>query len=313
MSRSIGIVTAEVISSALVINNQVHGPVRTFPTEDDVADDLVSYPADVLIQKICEVLESTPGHDTVDCIGLGFPGLIRDNIVEESPNYRQMKGVRLGDAVKSALAAKGINANILVSNDADVVAAGIAASRGQLDRLIRVWTLGNGIGFGHYPSGASMWEGGHTVVTLDPKEQFCGCGGTGHLEGIMGHRAMRLRFLDLEPEEIFENANEGDARCAEFVKLWHRALAAATASSVHMDGPGKFYITGPSANFLNLSMLHQYMAEMVKISPLQGYVFEIVPGGNEIAILGAAVAAQQAAAAAAAAVTAAAVSSPATA
>ena len=43
-------------------------------------------------------------------------------------------------------------------------------------------------------------------------------------------------------------------------------------------------------------MLNQYMTEMVKISPLQGYVFEIVPGGNEIAILGAAVAAQLAAA-----------------
>ncbi len=301
MSRSIGIVTAEVISSALVVNNQVQGPVRTFPSEDDVFEDLVSFPVDVLIEKICHILESTPGHESAECIGLGFPGLIRDNIVEESPNYRQMKGVRLGDVVKAALAAKGIHASVTVSNDADVVAAGIAASRGHLDRLIRVWTLGNGIGFGHYPSGSSVWEAGHTVVSLDPKEKYCGCGGAGHLEGIMGHRAMRLRFLDLEPEEIFAGANEGDTRCVEFVKLWHRALAAATASSVHMDGPGKFYITGPSANFLNLSMLHQYMAEMVKISPLQGYVFEIVPGGQEIAILGAAVVAQQAAAGSAAA------------
>lgn len=300
MSRSIGIVTAEVISSALVVNNQVQGPVRTFPGEDDVFEDIVSFPVDVLIEKICHILESTPGHESVECIGLGFPGLIRDNIVEESPNYRQMKGVRLGDVVKAALAAKGIHASVTVSNDADVVAAGIAASRGHLDRLIRVWTLGNGIGFGHYPSGSSVWEAGHTVVSLDPKEKYCGCGGAGHLEGIMGYRAMRLRFLDLEPEEIFAGANEGDTRCVEFVKLWHRALAAATASSVHMDGPGKFYITGPSANFLNLSMLHQYMAEMVKISPLQGYVFEIVPGGQEIAILGAAVVAQQAAAGSAA-------------
>ena len=299
MSRSIGIVTAEVISSALVVNNQVQGPIRVFPSGDDPSEDLVSYPADGLIEKICSRLESTPGMESVECVGLGFPGLIRDNIVEESPNYRQMKGVRLGEVVKAALAAKGIHAGVTVSNDADVVAAGIAASRGQLDRLIRVWTLGNGIGFGHYPSGSGVWEGGHTVVTLDPKEKYCGCGGTGHLEGIMGYRAMRLRFLDLEPEEIFAGANEGDSRCVEFVKLWHRALAAATASSVHMDGPGKFYITGPSANFLNLSMLHQYMAEMVKISPLQGYVFEIVPGGQEIAILGAAVVAQQATAGAA--------------
>ena len=57
-----------------------------------------------------------------------------------------------------------------------------------------------------------VWEGGHTVVTLDDKENFCGCGGRGHLEGIMGHRAMRLRFLDMEPEEVFEAAKNG--RCA---------------------------------------------------------------------------------------------------
>jgi predicted NBD/HSP70 family sugar kinase len=295
MSRSIGIVTAEVISSALVVNNQVQGPVLVFPTgEDSVMEDLIGYPADALIHKICEIIETTPGIESVDCIGLGFPGLIRDNVVDESPNYRQMKGIRLGDVVKAELALKGIHVPVTVSNDADVVAAGIAASRGHLDRLIRVWTLGNGIGFGHYPSNSGVWEGGHTIVTLDPKEKYCGCGGTGHLEGIMGYRAMRLRFLDLEPEEIFSNANEGDQRCAEFVKLWHRALAAATASSIHMDGPGKFYITGPSANFLNLSMLNQYMHEMVKISPLQGYVFEIVPGGQEIAILGAATVARQA-------------------
>ena len=292
MSRSIGIVTAEVMSSALVIDNHLQGPVRTFPSEDDFLEDLINFPAERLIENICNLIETTPGVQGIGCVGIGFPGLIRDNIVEESPNYRQMKGIRLGEVVKATLAAKGMNVEVTVSNDADVVAAGIAASRGHLDRLIRVWTLGNGIGFGHYPSGASMWEGGHTVVTLDPKEKYCGCGGAGHLEGIMGYRAMRLRFLDLEPEEIFSGANEGDARCVEFVKLWHRALAAATASSVHMDGPGKFYITGPSANFLNLSMLHQYMHEMVKISPLQGYVFEIVPGGQEIAILGAAVAAQ---------------------
>ena len=90
------------------------------------------------------------------------------------------------------------------------MAAGIAATRGQLEKLIRVWTLGQGIGFGRYPHSEGVWEGGHMVVTLDPKEAYCGCGGRGHLEGIMGHRAMRLRFLDLEPEEVFANAEAGE-------------------------------------------------------------------------------------------------------
>ena len=90
MSRSIGIVTAEGIHSALVVNNQVQGTVQSFPTEDDLEGDelLMGCPADGIIRKICEVLERTEGLSSVSCIGLGFPGLIRDNIVEESPNYR---------------------------------------------------------------------------------------------------------------------------------------------------------------------------------------------------------------------------------
>jgi predicted NBD/HSP70 family sugar kinase len=132
------------------------------------------------------------------------------------------------------------------------------------------------------------------VVSLDPKEQYCGCGGKGHLEGIMGHRSMRLRFMDLEPEEVFEQAQVGEARCVDFVKLWHRALAAATATSIHLDGPGKFFITGPNSRFLNLTLLGEYLHEMVKLSPLQGYSTEIVPGGENVALIGAVVNASQA-------------------
>ena len=97
-------------------------------------------------------------------------------------------------------------APVVISNNADALAAGIASTHGQLDRLVRVWTLGLGIGYGTYPAIPGVWEGGHMVVTLDPKEHFCGCGGVGHLEGIMGTRAMRKRFLDMEPDEVFPNA-----------------------------------------------------------------------------------------------------------
>ena len=51
-----------------------------------------------------------------------------------------------------------------VLNDADAFATGIAATRGQLDTLIRVWTLGSGVGFGRYPHATGVWEGGHVVV-----------------------------------------------------------------------------------------------------------------------------------------------------
>ncbi len=181
-----------------------------------------------------------------------------------------------------------------VFNDADAMAAGIAAKRGKLHKLNRVWTLGNGIGFGRYPWREGVWEGGHSVVTLDPKENFCGCGGLGHLEDNLGYRSMRLRLLEMEPEEVFANVKAGDARCSEFVTLCHRALAAATATSIHMEGPGLFFITGPNAKFIDIGLLDRIVHEMVKMSPLQGSRFEVIPSNDELGIIGAAVNAERA-------------------
>jgi len=178
-----------------------------------------------------------------------------------------------------------------VANDADAIAAGVAATHGRLEKLTRVWTIGNGIGYGRWPYVEGVWEGGHITVTLDPKEKYCGCGGAGHLEGIMGHRAMRLRFLDLEPEEVFANARQGDQRCREFVNLWHRALAAATASFIHLAGPGRFYFTGHNVGFLELPLLRSHLETMVRMSPLQSFSLEILPPNDETALLGAGVSA----------------------
>jgi glucokinase len=100
---------------------------------------------------------------------------------------------------------------------------------------------------------------------------------------------MRKRFLDMEPDEVFLNAKAGDERCAQFARLWHRALAAGTANSVHISGPGRFFITGPNARFVDVELLSRYVYEMVKMSPLQGSVFEVTPVDDRTAIIGAAV------------------------
>ena len=222
-----------------------------------------------------------------------MPGIVRNGIVEDSPNLVQFKGVNMQALMSDACTRLFGKVPVSIFNDADAMAAGVAARQGHLDRLIRVWTLGTGIGFGQYPHSDGVWEGGHSVVTLDPKEQFCGCGGKGHLEGIMGQRAMRLRFMDLEPEEIFHHAEAGEDRCVKFVKLWHRALAAGTATSIHQAGPGKFFITGFNARFVNVTLLNAYLHEMVKLSPLQSYSVEVVPGGEDVATIGSAVNAAQ--------------------
>jgi glucokinase len=80
----------------------------------------------------------------------------------------------------------------------------------------------------------------------------------------------------------------------DFELLWHRALAAASATSIHLEGPGKFFICGPDSRFVRIGLLGEYLREMVTMSPLQGSVFEVVATDNEVAIVGAAINARRA-------------------
>jgi glucokinase len=294
MGRTAGVLVVQRIAAGLVENNQVTGSLTLFPEKGESHDALLSMPADVIAAKIAELVTSVAGGQPLTALGVGFPGIIRDGVIEESPNLQQIKGFRLQIALEQMLAAGGLRVPVRIYNDADATAAGIAATRGALHKLNRVWTLGNGVGFGRYPWAAGTWEGGHSVVSLDPKEQFCGCGGRGHLEGFLGYRAMRMRFLDLEPEEVFANAKSGDRRCMEFVTRCHRALAAATATSIHMDGPGTFYLTGPNAKWIDIGVLDRLVHEMVKMSPLQGSRIEVISQKDDLGIIGAAVNAEHA-------------------
>jgi glucokinase len=291
MARTIGVLATRSIRVALVEDNRLAGTPLEYPPEYNEQFDLKALPVDELLSHMVDRIVAAAGGGTVDAVGAGMPGLVRNGVIQESPNLPQTKGMRLGDELCAALRARGFEPAVLVLNDADALAAGIAATMGHMGRVIRVWYLGDGIGFGRYPHDEGVWEAGHSVVSLDPKERYCGCGGIGHLEGIMGHRAMRLRFLDMEPEEVFQEAAGGDARCADFVRTWHRALAAATATSVHLEGPGKFFIAGPNARFVDTDYLSGLLHDMVKMTPLQGSMFEVVAAGSDVALIGAAVSA----------------------
>jgi predicted NBD/HSP70 family sugar kinase len=289
MHKTVGVLVMEHIAVGLVEAHKVLGALNVYPEKPQSLDPLQSLPAEGIVDCIRQQIEKVAGGEKIEAIGIGFPGIIRNGVIEDSPNFQQAKGFALQSALSSALSGRLAGTPVHVFNDADVMAAGIAATRGKLNKLFRVWTIGNGIGFGRFPSREGIWEGGHSVVTLDPKENFCGCGGKGHLEGILGRRSMRLRFMDLEPDEVFENARAGDARCKEFVTLCHRALAAATATSIHMEGPGTFFVSGPEVRFIDVGLLDRLLLEMVKMSPLQGSRFEVVTTSDEVGIVGAAV------------------------
>src|SRR5215469_4069041 len=296
MTVAIGVVMTEhIVAGRLEDHTLVGKPVR-FPVDPDESDALTALPSSELVEILAAQIAGLAAESSqkVDAIGVAVPGVVRHNIVEDSPNLSQIKGMRLGDDLARVLQERGISAPVHIANDADAIAAGVAATRGHLNRLTRVWTIGNGIGYGRWPYVEGVWEGGHITVSLDPKERFCGCGGIGHLEGIMGYRAMRMRFLDLEPEEVFAQAKKGDARCRDFVDLWHSALAAATASFIHLAGPGRFYFTGHNVGFLDLPMLRRHLETMVKMSPLLSYSLEILPNNDATALLGAGVSAVRA-------------------
>ena len=296
MAKSIGVTLSERVVAGLVVDHELTGALRAFPENHEDEYSLVEMPADAILETLCtEIVAVAGGAKDLSCVGVGLPGLIKNGVVEDAPNLSQLKGARVREVLGTKLKEHGIDAAVTLLNDADGFAAGVAAAQGRLDSIVRVWTLGVGIGFGRYPFMPGIWEGGHTTVSLDDKENFCGCGGRGHMEGIMGHRAMRLRFLDMEPEEVFEAAAKGDARCLEFKKLWHKALAAGTATSIHLDGPGKFFLAGFNVRFVDLGMLKDYVQKMVKFSPLQAYSMEVVQDDAKTRIIGAAVAAEQAA------------------
>ncbi len=293
---AIGLVMTEHIVAGRLQDHKLVGETLRFPSDTAELDALTTIPGRELVELLASLVTQLAADEgqKIDAIGVAVPGVIRHGIVEDSPNLAQIKGMHMGQDLAKALAGRGITAPVHIANDADAIAAGVAATHGHLNRLTRVWTIGNGIGYGRWPYVEGVWEGGHITVSLDPRERYCGCGGVGHLEGIMGYRAMRLRFMDREPEDIFASARKGDARCREFVDLWHRALAAATASFIHLAGPGRFYFTGHNAGFLELPVLKEHLESMVKMSPLQSYSLEVLEPNDETAVIGAGVSALRA-------------------
>ena len=296
MATAIGVVMTEHIVAGRLEENQPVGTTVRFPADLSEVDALGSLPGSEIVEILASQIVdlAAQGEKPVEAIGVAVPGVVRHGVVEDSPNLTQLKGMHLGQELSEALTERGIKAPVHIANDADAIAAGVAATRGQLNRLTRVWTIGNGIGYGRWPYVEGVWEGGHITVTLDPKERYCGCGGVGHLEGIMGYRAMRLRFLDKEPEEVFAAAKRGDEKCREFVDLWHRALAAGTASFIHLAGPGRFYFTGHNVGFVQLDLLRGHLESMVKMSPLQSFSLEVLPPSDDTALIGAGVSALRA-------------------
>ncbi len=151
MTTAIGVVMTEHIVAGRMENHRLVGTPVRYPGDAEEMDALTVIPGSDLVEMLANQITELSGTDPVQAIGIAVPGIVRHGIVEDSPNLSQIKGMRLAEDLGKVLAGRGIVAPVHVANDADAIAAGVAATRGQLDRLTRVWTIGNCIGYGRWP------------------------------------------------------------------------------------------------------------------------------------------------------------------
>src|SRR5438270_3836234 len=109
MGLKIGVLAAEHIAAGAVENHAIVGTIRSFTDKSD-KDYLAEMPTEEIVQRIVEEIQVVRDGQAVECIGVGFPGIIREGIIEESPNLSQLKGQNFGVLLAALLAQAEINA-----------------------------------------------------------------------------------------------------------------------------------------------------------------------------------------------------------
>src|SRR6202158_3493935 len=112
MARTVGVLGMEHIAGGLVENNKLAGPLNLYPEKGESLDALQSMPSENIGDVIQQQIESVSKGQKVQAVGLGFPGVIRGGIIEDSPNLHQVKGFNL----QAALPARGLSVPVRVFN-----------------------------------------------------------------------------------------------------------------------------------------------------------------------------------------------------
>src|SRR5260370_17171693 len=107
----------ERIGVGMVEKNKRGGPLNLYPEKGESLDALQAMPAENIGDCIREQIESVSKGQKVQAVGLGFPGVIRGGVIEDSPNLHQVKGFNL----QAALSARGVSAPARVFHDADAM------------------------------------------------------------------------------------------------------------------------------------------------------------------------------------------------
>ena len=85
--RTIGVAAAERVAMGIVEGNRLVSDIRRYQPAPEM-------PAEAYAERLKREIGAVGGEITA--IGVGVPGIIRDGLIEESPNLQQLKGLNLG-------------------------------------------------------------------------------------------------------------------------------------------------------------------------------------------------------------------------
>lgn len=213
-------------------------------------------PAEEMIQKIAQKtveLLDKQGIAMDQCIGVGIgvPGMLdRKNGVVLYSNNISWKNVQLVEEI-----GKYLPVPVKIANDAECAVLGetvVGAGKGYQD--VVMITLGTGVGGGIILDG-EIYEGrsiggselGHMVI-IEGGEQ-CSCGRKGCLEAYASATALKrdarqVIKYEIEPEEIFRKAAQGDQSMQEVITRYIQRLGVGVVNIVNIFRPQLLLLGG---------------------------------------------------------------------
>ena len=102
MTTAIGVVMTGHIVTGRLEDQRLTGKLLRYPEDPELMNELDAIPGSELVEILaehirarCEALGSGAGK--ADAIGVAVPGIVRSGVIEESPNLKQLKGMRLAE------------------------------------------------------------------------------------------------------------------------------------------------------------------------------------------------------------------------
>ena len=248
------------IKASLIESGKPYKILKTVQVE------IIKGNADALISQIKQIsagLKSFAGKKKIDAVSIGFPGPVKDEILQSAPP------LHLNAPVDIKKELSGLAESIFMDNDLNMAVMAEAMFGAKLNNFY-LMTLSTGIGAGIVidgkPLAGSCGEFGHDVLERNPNlANKCSCGRHGcwvaQASGYGIEQSAKSLGLNVQCKEVFELAEKGDKNAKQFIER---------ARDYNAQGIG--------------NMLNAFPAEAIIVmgSLALGQFGKIIPGKDEI-------------------------------